>query len=279
MKLNYNLKPSLIRRISYVTHIGRKRNAPQELHTHAWYGHEMLYVDYGRIDLMLDGKEVILSPGECLFIRGGVPHSFKGEDNMPFNYLNIMFRGSLPDNFFSHVFNVDRKLRLLFEELRAESLCEKKFGKNMIGVLLTELVIRLLRQLESAPPPQIPESGYLQNYKSGTVEKAMLAISENYSRPLTLAKLGRAVGVSESHLRLLLRKETGKNFSSIIQSFRIEAAKHLLLEGTMPISGIAAAVGYSSPRFFFKMFKRITGMTPKAYASGLGDSSAEEETP
>ena len=276
MKLNYNIKPSLVRRISYVTHIGKKRNASQRLHAHAWYGHEMIYVDYGRIDLILDGKEVILNPGECIFIRGGTPHSFKGEDNMPFNYLNIMFRGTLPDNFFEHVFIVDRKLRKLIEEIRTETLRETFLVKEILGVLFTELVIRFMRQLTSPLPPKTLEPVYRQNYKSETVEKAMQAISENYSRPLTLSKLGRAVGVSESHLRLLIRKETGKNFSSIIQSFRIEAAKHLLLEGTMPINGIAAAVGYSSPRFFFKVFKRITGMTPKAYAASLGDSSAEE---
>ena len=276
MNLNYNLKTSLVRRVNYVTHIGKRRNVSRGLHTHACYGHEMIYVDYGRIVLVLDGEEVILSPGECIFIRGGTTHSFKGEDNMPFNYLNIMFRGTLPDNFFSHVFNVDRKMRLLFEELREESLHENKFGKDMIGTLLTELVIRLLRHLESPFIPHMSEPEYRQNYMSETVEKVMRAISENYSCPLTLSKLGRAVGVSESHLRLLIRKETGKNFSTLIQSVRIEAAKRLLLEGAMPINGIAAAVGYSSPVFFFKIFKRITGMTPKTYAVSLGDSCAEE---
>jgi AraC-like DNA-binding protein len=276
MLLNYNLKTTIVRRLTYVTHIGKKRNAFKKPDAHAWYGHEMIYVDYGKMNLIMDGAEITLNPGECIFIHGGVTHSFKGEENMPFSYLNIMFRGTLPDDFFQHVFTVDRRLRKLLEELREESLGETFLGKEMFGVIFTELIIRFMRHMKAPHQQHFTKPAYLQNYKSATVEKTMKAIIENYSHPLTLTKLGLAVGVSESHLRALLRKETGKNFSSIIHSLRLEAAKRLLLEGTIPMNGIAAAVGYSDPSFFFKIFKRLTGVTPKAYASSLGDPSAEQ---
>jgi two-component system response regulator YesN len=104
----------------------------------------------------------------------------------------------------------------------------------------------------------------------------MKVIANEYSKPLTLKHLSQSVGIGESRLRSLIKIETGENFSTILHKQRITVAKHFLSEGIFSVEDISNAVGYEYTAFFFKIFKRITGMTPKNYASSLGDPTERE---
>ncbi|RJW55721.1 helix-turn-helix domain-containing protein, partial [Lachnospiraceae bacterium OM02-3] len=48
---------------------------------------------------------------------------------------------------------------------------------------------------------------------------------------------------------------------------RMEAAKSTLRNTDIPASEIAALVGYEDPRYFYKVFKKYTGLTPTEYRS------------
>ena len=271
MQLKYNVKTSLVKRIIYVSHKGKKRDSQIPFHSHYSCDHEMVYVDYGKVHLRIGGRTIIVNSGECVFIPGGAWHSFAGEEGTHFDYLNIMFTGKLPDSLFRRCLPVNRNCLGLLERLKQESIQNIPYYKEIIACHLTELIIHLLRQITRALPDKPLDPIYLQHYRSETVNKAMSVIANSYSSPLTLKQLGKAVGISESHLRAIIKKETGKNFSLILHEHRVAAAKHLLLDSKFPIQGIANAVGYSSQSFFFKIFKRLTEMTPKAYALSLGE--------
>ena len=99
----------------------------------------------------------------------------------------------------------------------------------------------------------------------------MTIIANKYASPLDMKQLSRSVGISESYLCALIKRETGESFTKILQKQRVSAAKHLLRESVHSFEEISSAVGYDSVSFFFKIFKRITGMTPKAYSNSLGE--------
>ena len=106
--------------------------------------------------------------------------------------------------------------------------------------------------------------------ESDKVEKACDIICKNYNTRLKEEDVARAIRISASHLRLLLKKNLGKNFTTLLHEYRIEAAKHLIINEGQTFSEIALRVGFETPAFFFKLFKRHTGMTPKEYAKSLG---------
>jgi len=273
MELDYIFKPSLVKKVTYVTHKGKKRDYKQPSHKHATPACEIIYVDYGTIYLTINETRLTLTAGECVFIPGGSEHSFYGEKGVPFDFLNIMFRGEIPEELFSRPLPVSKNCLELMERLKMESIQNMPYCKEMIASYLSELIILFLRQVNLSVPDKEPEEPYRRHYHSETVNKAMRILREEYMRPLNLLQLSKAVGISESHLRTLLRKETGENFSSILHKHRVEAAKHLLRESIYSLEEIAGAVGYQSLSFFFKIFKRFTGMTPKSYAVSLGDPS------
>ena len=157
------------------------------------------------------------------------------------------------------------------KKLKLESVQKRQHSNELIACYLTEFIINLIRQVSSDIPAALPEAILLQSYQSEIVNRAISVIANEYHKPLNLKKVSLAVGVSESHLRALLKKETGENFNTILHKQRVATAKHLLYDSDLSLEKIANSVGYSSMSFFFKVFKRSTGMTPKKYASSFGD--------
>jgi len=275
MKLLYEkIKPFLVEGICYVLHKGKKKDFIVPLHTHGPRYHEMIYVDYGTAKISLRGSDITVRRGECIFILGGSRHSFKGESGTPFDYLNITFLGNpkkTQRSLFGKSIPVNRKCLELLETLKQESVDEMPYCREIIASCFTELIVRLLRQVKGFATGKISESINCRRYQSEIVNRAIRIISEEYSKPLTLSHLSRAVGIGVSRLRVLLKNETGENFSTLLHKQRIIAAKHLLREEILSLEEISTAVGYRYSAFFFKIFKRLTGMTPKAYSRSLGD--------
>ncbi|OGV57021.1 MAG: hypothetical protein A2017_17205 [Lentisphaerae bacterium GWF2_44_16] len=266
----FNFKPTLVRRITYVIHKEKKSRDVINTHAHYRYGHEFIYMDYGKILLTIENKKFTLSSGECIFIHGGKKHSFVSEQGTHFDFLDIMFRGNIPDVLWGKTISVNRNCVELLEQMKEENLQQMPYYNDIVACCMTKLIVFLFRQISAAVPNKTPDAPYRREYKSEAVNKAIAVIAANYTSPLTLKHLSRSVGISIPHLRTLLKKETGDNFSTILHKHRISAAKGLIKD-EMPLQDVITAIGYSSSSFFFKIFKRCTAMTPKEYLNSLGE--------
>ena len=276
MRIDYIVEPAWIYKVIDVTHKGKRCNFTGSPHTHRPDVYEIIYIDYGALNLTFQGAELVAKPGECIFIPPELEHSLCGRDGASFDYLNIMFKGKVPESLLLRNLPVNRRCLELMEYLKQESLqAMPYYGETVFGIL-TELIARFLRQVEYSVPSQLPESSTRHRYQSEIVNRAMAYIAERYSKELNLKDLSKALSVSESHLRAIIKKETGENFSTLLHKQRISAAKHLLSEGTFSVENISNAVGYAYTSFFFKIFKRLTGMTPKGYSQSLGDPAEKE---
>jgi AraC-like DNA-binding protein len=83
---------------------------------------------------------------------------------------------------------------------------------------------------------------------------------------LTMPKMASAVGVKPNQLSFALNRHIGKSFFDYVNEFRIDEAKHRLVqEPDRTILDIAIEVGFNSKSTFNLAFKKITGLTPSAY--------------
>ena len=62
---------------------------------------------------------------------------------------------------------------------------------------------------------------------------------------------------------------SGIHFSSYINHLRIVRAIELLTDGEKTVKEIAYDVGFSTPNNFNRVFKQITGLSPKAYLTSI----------
>ena len=271
MRLDYDFKPVYVKRVAYITHMAKPGGYTHKVHAHAKDAHEIIYVDYGVISLIVGNKKFQVKPGECIFIPGRMSHSFPKSSNMPFDYMNIIFFGKLPPELSLKIIPVNKLSMDVMKELKMESVNEQKDGFYLMSCLLTEFMIYLLRQVSGSLPRALPQAAYRKQYQSEVVNRAISVIEKEYSRPLTLNMVARSAGIGVSRLRQLLKSETDENFSTILHRQRVTAAKHLLSEGAYSLKDIALNIGYRDTSFFFKVFKRLTGKTPKVYAKSLGE--------
>jgi AraC-like DNA-binding protein len=79
------------------------------------------------------------------------------------------------------------------------------------------------------------------------------------------AALARLAGVSSSHLRHLTRGHLGMSPSELQRQARLRLAQRLLCTSTLAIADVAAACGWEDANHFARVFRRRTGLTPRAF--------------
>jgi YesN/AraC family two-component response regulator len=113
---------------------------------------------------------------------------------------------------------------------------------------------------------EISESSKNSKY---LVNRALIYLRENYSKNINLKTLSEELYISTWYLSKLLKKETGNNFIDILNNIRVEEAKKLLGDPKYKIYEIAEVVGFSDVTYFYRLFKKLTGMTPMEYKNSM----------
>lgn len=97
---------------------------------------------------------------------------------------------------------------------------------------------------------------------------AVAHIEARLAEPLTVPGIAEAAGVSHTHLSRLFRAETGGTVVAYIRRRRMDRARHLLVESTLPVAAVAAAVGIADLQAFNKACRRELGLSPRAVRAG-----------
>lgn len=100
---------------------------------------------------------------------------------------------------------------------------------------------------------------------SDVVYRAMEYVRGHYAEKVTLEDVARHVYLSRSYLSSLFKEETGQSLFSYLNQVRVEKSKQLLVDKRLNLAEIAARCGFEDQSYFTKVFKKITGISPKAY--------------
>lgn len=103
-----------------------------------------------------------------------------------------------------------------------------------------------------------------RHYNENT-QKAICYIEKNYSRDISLNDIADALNVNSSYLSRIFKNDTGQNIVEYLNKIRIEKAASLINEGKLPLKEIAFNVGIQNYYYFFKLYKKFTGITPGEY--------------
>lgn len=90
-------------------------------------------------------------------------------------------------------------------------------------------------------------------------------INENITTPLSIKQLSEHFNISINALYQISHKYFKTSIKNFIIQFRIEKAKHYLVNTTLTVSEISSMVGFSNYNFFIRMFRARTGHTPLEY--------------
>jgi AraC-like DNA-binding protein len=91
------------------------------------------------------------------------------------------------------------------------------------------------------------------------------SIPTEVTRTPGVSQLARQLNVSETGLRELFHRVTGRSPRTYFEERRLERAARTLLETNRAISDVARHAGYDDPYHFSRVFKRVTGRSPRQY--------------
>ncbi|MDP2205194.1 MAG: AraC family transcriptional regulator [Alphaproteobacteria bacterium] len=79
------------------------------------------------------------------------------------------------------------------------------------------------------------------------------------------ADLAREVGASESTVSKVINAAFGRSLPKLLNEYRIEDAKRMLADSSIPIQMVASDAGFNSLASFNRVFRDVTGETPSTW--------------
>ena len=95
---------------------------------------------------------------------------------------------------------------------------------------------------------------------------------------ITVNYLSKQLSSNTKYISKAIKEETGMNFNTFINTFRIEEAKRILrdkISSTWSLDAVAEQSGFNNTTSFFQAFKKNTGLTPSAFRNALVTSLYE----
>lgn len=90
-------------------------------------------------------------------------------------------------------------------------------------------------------------------------------LDRNYSGDITLQHIADRFFLSRENVSRKFKQVTGENLSDYLTNLRVEKAKELLQNSDMRMSRISELVGYDDEKYFSRVFKKATGLTPREF--------------
>ncbi len=249
---------------------------------------EVIYMCQGTTTHYIDGNEVVLEPGDLLFLNQNSEQEIlpAGEKDIAVNFI------ILPE-FFNMAFSMMGSEESTLREFLVGTLCGKNeqtsylyfhvadilpiqnLVENMVWTIFYDMGNKrscnqitmglLLLQLLNYMDKMETGSSRFDTELTGNV----LNYIEEHYKDGSLSELAELMNYDLSWLSREIKKRTGKTYKELLQAKRMNQAIYLLSNSRLPVSDIIESVGYDNTSYFYRKFKERYGVSPKDYRKGL----------
>lgn len=150
-------------------------------------------------------------------------------------------------------------LAMLDAEMETAGIGGSLMTKHLADILL----LQALRAY--AARAEFDDLGWIGALTDRHIGAALALMHGEPGKPWTVGDLAAAVGLSRSSFAARFRKLVGIAPLDYLLRWRMQRARASLRRGKVPISRMAAELGYASESAFSNAFKRLFGRAPKRY--------------
>lgn len=252
------------------------RTSQAEFQAHSHVALSVTAVLRGDMDVVVGDESFTASAGESILTDSACMHAARAEREVEFVSIHVepelvvelsadMGLASIGAEIrFKRAQIIDGEVFRIAERMASEVLKARSGRRQMLDALLREVVVLLLRSHLS-----VRKSTRIELSRAGPVDRrlrrAIEFIHDNYASDVALGEMAAAAYLSEYHFARLFKQVTGVTPHVYLANVRLERARSLLTETSLPIVEVAAMVGYQSQSHFTRLFKSVTGVTPGAY--------------
>lgn len=252
---------------------------------------DLIFVEYGELFLTENDVPYSLMPGDYLILSPNGKHTAERPVSQKtlFHWIHFAHSGEFtisgkaekPNKVKASLYNAtpqcitipvygnlhpDQRKEFMHIHKMLSSLLIDNYQRTYIPVdagtqsalYEQELLFQLLRILQVQPESE------KRNFLADNV---MEYINQNYYRQITLEQLSQQFKFHPAHIIRCLQYRYGVTPIEAVNNVRIEKAKQLLQNTSMPVAEISARIGFTTPSYFNRLFKKQTGLTPREYRS------------
>lgn len=186
---------------------------------------------------------------------------------------NLVNKILSPENKRSFAFALVSTINRIYQELQLEDRKEYPSVNELLECQDTDLLLQKIR----AAFARIlwTTSNREENLKEDVGQNMMEYIRANYMHDISLDDMAESLNISPKYCSALFKKQTGQTFKKVLNEYRIERAKTLLMQKPdTKVGDLAVQMGFSSANTFIQVFKQYTGTTPRQFATHNGKGSS-----
>jgi len=213
----------------------------------------------------------LLGPGDVCFVPAGMPRQLRWQDAVEVLVLALdparIGMGDAGAGLREGHGAVDIQVQHLALALRAELVAGCPSGRLYADALETALSIHLRRQYGD---PSIAAPSIRGGLGPCRLRQVLAFIDDHLAEDLGLAEIAACVQMSPSRFKQLFKESMCVAPHQYVIAQRVERAQRLLRDSRTDrtLSEIARDVGFCDQSHLNRHFKRLIGITPKAFAQG-----------
>ncbi|NJE39754.1 AraC family transcriptional regulator [Faecalicoccus pleomorphus] len=246
----------------------RKSNYVFPGESHDYY--ELTYIDHGKLDMTLDGKEYHLNKYDLIIYYPGQFHTQSTDEESTCSYLTIMFdmETKMDISLMNRVFKTRKDIYNVLSAFMKAIQSKDYLSEEMALAYLNEVLI-LLYQFDTKTDEESNVNPMQEYYENTLLNEILVFIHNNIFTAFTVEDLCQKFSISRSSLQSLFRTNIHTTPKHYISNLKLNQAKLLIQEHKYTISEISDMLGFTSIHYFSRKFKLQYGLSPTDYAKSI----------
>ena len=238
------------------------------LHTHPFT--ELFYVVDGKGEFNIQGQRFPVKANDFVIINPQVEHTELSSPDEPLEYIVLGIRGlsfsnltpvsegGHPFSFFNlrdEQKDILRYLNAMVQEATSQQMSYELVCHNLLEILLIKILRHQHFDLEVGKQSKATKDiSFIKHY-----------LETYYHESIQLEDLASMTHLSRFYMSHSFKKEIGMSPMEYLIDIRIKESKILLRTTNYSISQVADIVGFTTPTYFSKQFRKSTGISPTDY--------------
>lgn len=243
-----------------------------QAHRHADL-YQLLYVHRGQAHIEIEGQRQLITRSAVQVVPPLCVHGFRFSEDIDGYVLTLAAplvsqlqaqMGPAMAVFAraaSYPVSADRAyINRLFSAIQLEYQTDQAAREVLLHALVGAALVWVGRQvLKGRAASQSP--GRAQAY----LGQFMQRVEKDFRQHGSVEAMAHGIGISVAHLNSICRELAGQSALQIIHQRQLLEAKRCLIYTTMTVSHLAETLGFADPAYFSRFFRRLTGVSPKAF--------------
>lgn len=140
------------------------------------------------------------------------------------------------------------------------NLIDQDFGENLVNRVCEQALTDRVRGPHDRQRLPLRARLGVQNSKVLSIIELM---ESNLSEPLSLLEIADSADLSRRQIERLFRQEMGRSPARYYLEIRLDRARHLLVQSSMPVVEVAVACGFVSASHFSKCYRELYNRSPQ----------------